>query len=379
MVASAAEGAVRSQASKRLYYLDNLKVVALVLGLFVHGDNFIAADDHLWWVVAISSHFRMATFFLVAGFFAVMVADRRGYREFYKRRFLALGVPLLVGFFLLNSINIPLKDAYRAYFIAHEGVDIVAPTSPPLLHLWFLASLLFYVTLAPLFIALLRTPLVTAAAARLSASPLLAAAACFLVTLGVVGCCLGVRLVASALEFNFIVRSTFYYMPFFVIGCLLFAHQETARIFYRLDVPSIALAIGLGIAANYLPPESTAGKIADFGSLAASQCAITFGLLWFFRRFVNFSNGMTQMLSRSVYTMYILHFLLITIAASIWIRILPTGAAQAFVTAAIVGVIGVLAHVWLVERSAVFAFLLNGKLPDAATKPEPARPSVSGT
>lgn len=351
------------QGGGRLHYLDNLRIFALCLGVFVHGNGFLSAADQLPGIKIISANFRMATFYFVAGYFAVMVVGKRGSLEFYKRRILALGVPLLTGAIVLNAVNIPLKESYRSYFLLREGTDMVTPSVPPLLHLWFLVCLLAFVALTPLVIMLVKSKLVSEAVSTL-ALPHRAAASCFALTTSVVVYCIGVRFISAELNLHFLVRSTLYFLPFYALGCLLFAYKEASSIFYRIDIPSIAMAIGLTIMGYLLPQDSGLQKIGFFGGRTAFQCCITFGLLWFFRAHVNVSNSITSMLSRSVYTIYILHYLLLTIVSALWIRILPSNVIQNIVTSLIVCGLGLLIHIQLVERFALFGFLLNGKLPE---------------
>jgi peptidoglycan/LPS O-acetylase OafA/YrhL len=367
---------VRSAApGGRLHYIDNLRIFALCLGIFVHSTNFVPADEKLALIELVSSNFRMATFFLVSGLFAAMVATTRGYSEYYKRRILALGVPLVVGITVLNAINIPLKQAYQAYVSVHAGAEISQTDNPALLHLWFLIALIIFVALTPLIINCLRWKPVAAAAAFLS-SRRWAALTCLGLTAGFTCYAVLVRWAASQLGMEFLARSTAHYLPLFAMGCLLFMHRQTASIFYRVDLPAIAFAAALAVLGQLLPDESLLQKVCHDGSKAAFQCCATFALLWVFRRFASFSNGATRTLSRSVYTMYILHYLLLTLAATLWVRILPSGPAQALVMPFIAGGLGLLIHMKVVERVPLFAFLLNGKLPDGRARQD-VRPDAT--
>jgi glucans biosynthesis protein C len=103
--------------------------------------------------------FRMPLFFLLAGFFARMIYDRRGAGGFLRHRLLRIGIPF--GIFL------PLSFAFARYVLFRTHPDLV----PPLLltvHLWFLYYLLFYSLAAA---ALGSRPAWDAAFARFWASP----------------------------------------------------------------------------------------------------------------------------------------------------------------------------------------------------------------
>lgn len=349
--------------SGRLHYLDNLRIVALLLGLFVHCDDFVSAADQLSSVEAFSGNFRMATFFLVSGFFAALVLAKGSRGGFYRQRLLAVGVPLVFGVVALNGITNSLKIEYRAYFILQENADIGAPGTPTLIHLWFLACLFIYVLLAPALARVFGSAQVKKVVEAVS-TPRLAGISSFAVTLAVIGYILSVRFVGSQLDFPFVVRSLFIYLPFFALGCLLFVQQASSAIFYRIDLPAFGLAIGLAVLARVLPADSLLQTIARFGSVAAFQCCITFAALWLFRRYFDVATPLTRVLSRSMYTVYVLHYLLLALAASVWIILFPPGLTQALISAAAIFLAGVAVHFAIVERFALARFLLNGKLPE---------------
>ena len=345
---------------RRLVYLDNLKVFALLLGLFVHGNNFVSAADHVVLVSELSVNFRMATFFFIAGFFSILVIKKRPGLPFFKRRLVALGLPLLVGLALLNPLTLWLKARYRADFMALEGVPIGSPDDPFLLHLWFLVCLIVYVLLTPLLFRAARSRLVSSLADRLH-RPRLIWLSPLAITLAVVVWTLAARWLVKEVNLDFLARSTLYYLPFFALGCLMFVHRSTMAVFHRVDLPTFALATALFVLGEVSADGSIMDKIGHFGSRAAFQCCITFALLWLFRRFFDVSSGATRLLSRALYTIYLLHYMILTILATVWIRFFPSGEVLAIAIASAAIAIGVLIHRFVVERYWVAALLLNGR------------------
>ena len=93
----------------RYHYMDNLRALAMLLGIFFHAalayspmmqNLWLAADpvnsivmDFLAWF---SHTFRMPLFFLIAGFFALMLIEKRSIGGFMKHRLLRIGVPFIV-------------------------------------------------------------------------------------------------------------------------------------------------------------------------------------------------------------------------------------------------------------------------------------------
>jgi peptidoglycan/LPS O-acetylase OafA/YrhL len=141
----------------RLHSLDAVRAIALLLGVVLHATmSFImpipAADvsqsttlSVLFFVIHI---FRMSAFYLIAGFFARMVIERRGMKTFVKDRARRILIPMVGGWILLA----PLLIAVLVW-----GISQTFPNGPPeafeqesagfpLLHLWFLYYLsIFYV------------------------------------------------------------------------------------------------------------------------------------------------------------------------------------------------------------------------------------------
>ncbi len=95
----------------RIYYLDNVRAIAMLLGLVLHSaltyakpsQNFwilgdregsMAMDMSIWFIHL----FRMSLFFLIAGYFAKLLVTRRSVGSFLKNRALRILLPFLVSF-----------------------------------------------------------------------------------------------------------------------------------------------------------------------------------------------------------------------------------------------------------------------------------------
>ncbi len=101
--------------TNRLDYLDAVRAFALLLGIVFHASlSFFPV--YIGWAVMdistspivgtfmlISHSFRMALFFLVAGFFSHMTFHSKGTVTFLKSRLVRIAMPFLVGWFMLRS------------------------------------------------------------------------------------------------------------------------------------------------------------------------------------------------------------------------------------------------------------------------------------
>jgi fucose 4-O-acetylase-like acetyltransferase len=123
----------------RFHSLDALRGVAMILGVVIHASNAYRTDFSYIWAVQDPSRsiiadaighvihaFRMPLFFLLSGFFSRMVYQRVGYREFLRKRWNRVAVPLLLGVFTLT----PLSGAVDEFAERRAGppkIDIFNP------------------------------------------------------------------------------------------------------------------------------------------------------------------------------------------------------------------------------------------------------------
>ena len=151
---------------QRLYYLDALRAFAMLLGIVLHAGMPLYpwrswSGDESAQALAIdilmgSIHsFRMPLFFLLSGFFALMLLNRRGITGFVRHRLRRVALPFAVGY---PVILMSMIGAYIAGFIAivigdpDLGKELEAKMEDgeesggfDLMHLWFLWYLSLFV------------------------------------------------------------------------------------------------------------------------------------------------------------------------------------------------------------------------------------------
>ncbi len=146
-----------SPPAERLHGLDACRAVAMLLGVFVHaaipyqthGGGGWAFDDpaESAWITAaihVLHSFRMPLFFLLAGFFAALLVERRGVRGLLVNRGARLGVPLLLGMLTISPLC-GLAWAIAAGELEHVTPAGLAREVTGFWHLWFLRDLLVLV------------------------------------------------------------------------------------------------------------------------------------------------------------------------------------------------------------------------------------------
>jgi len=154
------------QRSTRLYYMDNLRALAMLVGLFFHAALAYSPLLHSFWPAADAQNhwsfdvfaqlthlFRMPVFFMMAGFFCALLWQKRGGIAFCKNRLLRIALPLVLFLPLLTLCmmvifqyaieNVQNQSPFLVF--VHSMMAMPNPPPPPLstMHLWFLYHLLF--------------------------------------------------------------------------------------------------------------------------------------------------------------------------------------------------------------------------------------------
>ncbi|MCY2980791.1 MAG: acyltransferase family protein [Planctomycetota bacterium] len=159
--------AAASGASSRIHYLDNLRALAMLLGVYLHGalayaepsrsiwiatnpQGSVAIDASIWWIHL----FRMGLFFLLSGYFAKLVIHRKGLRPFLWNRGIRIALPFLLFWPVLTVAMTMVFVFAFSYVQQPQGLLqlIVAASQNPetakssttytTMHLWFLYYLL---------------------------------------------------------------------------------------------------------------------------------------------------------------------------------------------------------------------------------------------
>lgn len=161
--------------ASRIHYLDNLRALAMMLGVFLHAglayakpaqsiwlatdrESSIAVDVAIWFIHL----FRMALFFLISGYFAKVVIERKGIKAFLWNRAVRLVFPFVLFYplllaamtgcivFGLTYVKQPAGLMGIISAASKNGSEPGNPPPPTTMHLWFLYYLVFFSLLAAL-------------------------------------------------------------------------------------------------------------------------------------------------------------------------------------------------------------------------------------
>ncbi len=159
----------------RVHYLDNLRAIAMLLGVFLHAGLAYATPSKAVWLatdpassVAVDASiwlihlFRMSLFFLLSGYFAKLVIERKGLKQFVWGRCLRIALPFVIFYpFLLVAMSIVIVFSL-SYLSEPQGLmGLIANAaraaegerrspSASTMHLWFLYYLMYYTAIGAL-------------------------------------------------------------------------------------------------------------------------------------------------------------------------------------------------------------------------------------
>ena len=155
----------------RLHYMDTLRATAMFLGLVLHAgvvfaqwpiDPLRSHDEpsvFLHYIMEIIHVFRMELFFLVAGFFSVLLVQKRGLNYYVKNRATRILLPFIIGITLFQPLlaagyYLDITGSNGSFFSQYitylKNPDYIFK-EPKLIgnwfwHFWFLQLLIYFIT-----------------------------------------------------------------------------------------------------------------------------------------------------------------------------------------------------------------------------------------
>jgi glucans biosynthesis protein C len=321
------------QGSARLFYMDNLRAIAMLAGIFFHAalayspmshSIWPTADQHSHWlfdVFAWGSHlFRMPVFFVMAGFFCALVLQQRGGKAFFKNRLLRIALPIVI-FLPLLSIAMMFVIQYgleqvqnKSPFLAYIQMLMALPEPPvaPLstLHLWFLYHLLFLYLLTYIAHVLLSAKITNWFTSLKPGNLMLLLISASVPALYVVS------VPFPAPEWVFpALWAIWFYGLFFALGYGFFAQpllieQFTTKlpVYLASGLASFALYYYL-LPASLMPDNQPQGllKLAITVLEATSAVLLTLSAVLYAKRYLNSNSVLIRYISKVSYWVYIVH------------------------------------------------------------------------
>lgn len=304
----------------RQYHLDWLRAFGMLAVFFYHVGMFLNSWDWHVKAVPVAPGFDifsrllitwlMPLFFVVSGVGAYHALSRRSWGAFARERLLRLGVPLLMGIFLLSPHQVYVERLTHGQFEGSfwtflpryfDGLYLIEPTGNFAwmgLHLWYLLVLLLFSLIT---LPLLR-PVRAWAAPRIGPVGLL-------VTVPLALFLLEGALDLTGLDFGVSGWPMLSYLAFYLLGYALFtteAFQQATRSLGRYAL-SGAILTSLPVAMLPLPDGSFAAD-AIWALVKVFNCWLWLvAFIYLSERYVNRKSPVLVYANQAVMPFYILH------------------------------------------------------------------------
>jgi peptidoglycan/LPS O-acetylase OafA/YrhL len=298
--------------TSRFHGLDAARASMMLLGVLLHGllfagqylDNHSVVEDLVLDGVYFTFHaFRLPAFFVLAGFFACMLIDRRGLDGFMRNRGMRLGLVLVIFTPIVVATTLFAKD--RLDLLGNFEVIV----RRGFLHLWFIYYLLIFSVVLFLVSRIQTSGRVTEFQVRagnwISDPRVLVIAP--LVLLIAPGFLSKDSLIRTSTSFVPDLPLLGLYGIFFVAGTLLFRAgtnglevlSKRAYLLCAIGLVSAQLAYGWGWTL-------TPGPLREFASMVASFY-LALGIIGLFQRIISTTGSVWKYLSRTSYWVYLVH------------------------------------------------------------------------
>ena len=371
----------------RLHYIDWLRVLAVLLlfpyhvsrvfnteAFYVKAAGLSTALDYILGFISV---WHMQLLFALAGASTYFALRKRSSRRYLGERFTRLGVPFVIGVFLVlipvqtwygARFNSGYEDSFWHYLVSGDflqwniqgGGDYFGGFGFG--HLWFIFVLLLVAVIAlPLLASRGRGGVLLQGLSHRLAHPAWWLVAALLIMLGA-----AVPDPTDALE-------PFYYLVFFVLGYVVVRAPAFMASAERFRLP--ALVVGVALAAWWVLSGSLRDALPDpslqltglsfLGALAS--WLIIVGILGYGRRYLNRESATLAYLAEGSYPIYLLHQTVIVIAAY-YVVSLPAAEPLQWLTLLVVSVAGTFALYEVVRRTRVTRFVFGMKPARARTE-----------
>ncbi|MCX6351087.1 MAG: acyltransferase family protein [Bacteroidetes bacterium] len=332
--------------SKRLHAFDSLRGVMMLLGIIIHASLTFTVNCRVFHyplsdvsrsvfydcLIIIIHSFRMPVFFVMSGYFAMLLLRKKGLKQLILNRLKRIVLPLIIGWLTISAVIKALLmytiDGVSVDSILHSFLFMKIYIGLPLFHLWFLYHLtIIYI----LFILLLLLPkavknsLAKATDAIISIGEKNLFLMIFLVSIPIFILVTLMRIGTIGTSIGFLPSPLIFitYFVYFIFGIMLFRNQDFILpvLMHRcwlLGGFAILLAIiHTYFIAQYFAHETPLLLLISARSNALLSWAMLFFLIGAFTRFLNTKHKVLDYLSRASYWLYLSHLPVMIFLSSI--------------------------------------------------------------
>lgn len=380
--------------NNRLHYMDNLRALAMTLGLFFHASLAYSPLASSFWlpandkssvsldvILSFSHIFRMPLFFVISGFFALMLIEKRGIRGYLWHRTKRILFPFIVFTPIILALmfasivwaiqNIENLSPLLGYIKNPPKGDGAADPKITTLHLWFLYNLFFFSVLLALIAKFSRFKELTKLWLN-NKTFLLVIFPTLLIP----------ALISQPLpypppdKFYPQLWSFGYFGMFFLLGSVLYINRELIHTLKPYTILFLILSVVCHAIIYAHHPESvTIKEVEAYFSqspditvehaihalfISVSSCFMCYACIIWGHRFLNRSNKVLRFISNSSYWVYIIHIPLLFFVQFLFLDIPWNPWGEFIATSLITFAIALVSYRLFVSRTFV-GWMLNGR------------------
>ncbi|WP_404842696.1 acyltransferase family protein [Colwellia sp. Bg11-12] len=352
--------------------MDSMRSILMMLGILIHSSQ-VYNPNKSWLVTSDDTHpifkilidniilFRMPTFFIISGFFCLMILSRKGLTSFLLNKCQRILLPLFTTVFTLNLLQFYLfsqsEFSLIRYLSSGEWVS----------HLWFLLNLLFYFILAAILIPNTQKDsynLVNRIAKLICRTPtlILLLTLPFLSIAIIATNSLGVSLYSDL--YNIItIYKLLSYLPYFIFGIFLFSSKELLHKFTLIDKTTLFFCLIISVSLKFYPilNNPSFNNIMQVYADTLLAWTIASCIFRFFYLFANKRSKIWSQLSNASYTVYLFHHLIVALIGSLAIKLNLAPITGMFFLLTATLFITIIIHNKIISKQPLFNLLFNGK------------------
>jgi len=356
----------RNVLSERVHYLDALRGILMMLGVFYHSALVFSPVSN--WAIHSSdttvialylqdliSFFRMPAFFIISGYFVLFTIIKYGPDLFIRVRLKRILVPLFSTALTLNVIQSILVGGsdWQIYYFDNGWIS----------HLWFLWNLVVYFLFVYIIFKFVSKKYlnslkqIEAILLKLPIFLLMFILPAFSIALLVIG-----KLLPNDI-FGIEISSIMHYFPFFLFGMLLLRNKNLLNTFANIN-PFISILISVVTYNLYTYFSVYDGNTWLAISLYFKTLSAWFGSaisFYIFMRFFNKSSKYFYFLADASYTVYLFHHVLVIGFGLLLIKLNLGGILGLILLITSVFIVSILIHILFISKIKVLKLLYNGK------------------
>lgn len=349
----------------RYYYIDLIRGILMSLGVVLHS-SIVYCSDCKWrvcshfhapvfdYIYDFIHSFRMESFYIISGFFSMMLFEKYSLKKIIKSRMLRLGVPLLFIGITLNSL--------MNYFSRKNSIDLFSTSywfgGFWLGHLWFLANLIGYSILLLISMYYFNKYIFKVKNIKFNYYYYVFFIALLVFLFKRIGWHLpeppyGGRHWLIIDQYKFMM-----YLPYFITGIIFYLNKELFASFNKAWLlNTFFVLLGLSLLYGIIEVNSYAAEFikAIYG---ITFSGLLFGL---FERFFNKPNDISYTISDASYTVYVLHQPIIVILGYFIIKMNINLLFEFSIIMFSALLIPYFFHIKVVKKNSWVGILLNGK------------------